>query len=133
MNKYHLFVINNEAYKIYKNHTDYLYKILLTLFHMKIEDFDYGIKLYNDICSPVSVKLLTNYFVSRFNTKKYNNYLYIDNTKDLIRISPSNILLITPNRNSILFKIFNIYNKKILVIDFNNNKYFWLNDIINNI
>ena len=43
-------------------------------------------------------------------------------------IKPSRIII----NNKNLFRLFNIYNKKIFVIDFKNKKYFWIKDILLN-
>ena len=48
MYKYYLFIINNNAYKIYKNNSYYLYNILNMLYHMKNTDLVYGINLYKN-------------------------------------------------------------------------------------
>lgn len=132
MYKYNLFIINNNAYKIFKNNSNYLYNILNLLYHMKKTDMIYGISLYKDICDKFSVKLLNNYITERFLTKNINNKLLLKNNREktYLRINYSNVFIESNVLLPQILKIFNIYNRKIFVIDFNNKKFFWLNDAI---
>jgi hypothetical protein len=75
MYKYYLFIINNNAYKIYKNNSKYLYDILTTLYSLKGNDLVYGINLYNSICDTFSSKLLDNYLDTKA-TCRMSTYLY---------------------------------------------------------
>lgn len=132
MYNYYLFIINNNAYKLYKNNPTYLYEILNTLYRLQGNDLIYGINLYKNICDIFSVKLLNNYLKERFNTKIDNNYIVINNRNRTIKIkiNYSRVIIKSNIKLPDILKIFNIYNKKIFVIDFKNNKYFWLNDKI---
>lgn len=135
MYKYYLFIINNNTYKIYKNNPVYLYQILNTLYHLKDSDLNYGLNLYKSICDVFSVKLLKNYINERFNTRTYKGKIKIknENTNIYLRINYSTVIIESNIRNPQIFKIFNIYNKKIFIIDFKRKNYFWLNDQINKI
>lgn len=130
MYNYYLFIINNNAYKLYKNNPTYLYEILYTLYKLKDKDLIYGINLYKNICDIFSVKLLNNYLKERFNVKYDKKYIVITNRnrKTRIKINYSRVIMKTNIKLPDILKIFNIYNKKIFIIDFKNNKYFWLND-----
>lgn len=131
MQKYYLFIINNNAHKIYKNNTIYLYKILDTLYHLKDSDLKYGLSLYKQLCDIFSVKLLNNYITDRFNTNIENSYLKLKSNKEKtkVKINFSCIIINSNCNNPEIFKIFNIYNKRIFTVDFKNKRYFWLNDI----
>ena len=132
MYKYYLFIINNNAYKIYKNNSYYLYNILNTLCHMKKTDWIYGINLYKNICDIFSVKLLNNYIKDRFYTETKNKKILLKNKeeKTSLKIRYSTVIIESSIYLPQIFRIFNIYNKKIFVIDFNNKNFFWLNDEI---
>ena len=106
---YYLFCINDESYNLFYNNSSYLYYILKVLLHIKKEDFIYGYNLYKSICIPFKTDVLKSYFK------------YLD-------IKPSRIII----NNKNLFRLFNIYNKKIFVVDFKNKKYFWIKDILLN-
>ena len=130
MYNYYLFIINNNAYKLYKKNPKYLYDIFYTLYKLKDKDLIYGINLYKNICDIFSVKLLSNYFKERFNYKIINNYIFINNRNKNIKIklNYSRVIIKSNIKLPDILQIFNIYNKRIFVIDFKNNKYFWLND-----
>ena len=130
MYNYYLFIINNNAYKLYKKNPKYLYDIFYTLYKLKNKDLIYGINLYKNICDIFSVKLLSNYFKERFNYKIINNYIFINNRNKNIKIklNYSRVIIKSNIKLPDILQIFNIYNKRIFVIDFKNNKYFWLND-----
>lgn len=132
MYRYYLFIIKNDAYKIYKNNPIYLYNILNTLYHLKSSDLIYGINLYKTICDIFSVKLLRNYINERFYTEKINNKIYLKNKteKTNLKINYSSVIITSNKKIPEIFRIFNIYNKKIFVIDYKRKKYFWLNDQI---
>lgn len=133
MYKYHLFIINNNAYKIYKNNSKYLYEILNTLYYLKGKDLIYGINLYNNICDLFSVKLLNNYLCDKFSIKHINNYMILTNKIEYtkIKLNYSNVVIISNKKIPNLLKIFNIYNHKIFVINYNNKEYFWLDEKLN--
>jgi len=135
MYKYNLFIINNNAYKIFKNNSDYLYDILNLLYHMKKTDMLYGINLYKNICDKFNVKLLDNYINERFLTINVNNKIKLKNKneKTYLKINYSNVVIESNILFPQIFKIFNIYNRKIFVTDFNNKNFFWLNDEIKKI
>ena len=133
MYTYYLFIINNNAYKMYKNNPNYLYNILTTLYNLKSNNLIYGINLYNNICDTFSVKLLNNYLNERFYIRRYKDYILLKNTEEetKIKIKSSRIVIITNKRIPNIFRILNIYNKKIFIIDFKNKEYKWLNDVLN--
>lgn len=135
MYKYYLFIINNNAYKIYKNNSYYLYNILNILYHMKNTDLVYGINLYKNICDTFSVKLLNNYIKERFYTEEKNKKIELKNNteKTILRIRYSTTIVESNVYLPQIFRIFNIYNKKIFLIDFDSKNFFWLNDEIKKI
>ncbi len=135
MYKYYLFIINNNSYKIYKNNSYYLYTILNTLYHIKKTDVIYGITLYRNICDIFSVKLLSNYINERFKVEHQNKEIILKNKqeKTFLKINYSCVLIKSTNIMPEIFRIFNIYNKKIFVIEFDRKKYFWLDEEIKKI
>ncbi len=132
MYKYHLFIINNNAYKIYKDNSSYLYEILNTLYKLKERDLTYGINLYKSICDIFSVKLLNNYLKDKYYIDKNKDYIILKNNKEItkLKIGFSRIIIITNVKYPNIFQIFNIYNKKIFVINYKEKKYFWLNELL---
>lgn len=131
---YYLFIINNNAYKLYKNNPKYLYDILNTLYRIKGNDLVYGINLFNSICNIFTTKLLINYLEERFYTKKHKEYIILKNNSELtkIKIKPSRIVIKTDKKIPNIFRLLNIYNKKIFIVNFRNGEFKWLNDVLNN-
>jgi len=133
MRKYYLFLIKNEYFKIYRDYSYILYKMLECLARMHTYDFSYGISIYNQLCNKVSVKLLNNYIDSKIRHHKISKkVIHIDSRFEdtYIQINTSCIIIKTNVVLPQILKIFNIYNRQIFVCDFNNGNYFWLNQQI---
>ena len=75
MYKYHLFIIKQDAYKIYRNNPYILYRSLLNLKNIGRYDFRYGISIYKQMCEHFSIKLLNNYITSKYSSKYINHNL----------------------------------------------------------
>lgn len=129
MRKYYLFVMKNEVYKIYHKNPSILYETLSNLYHLESYDFSYGISLYHQLCQPFSVKVLENYIKSKY---KYHvartNILQMKSfiEKTFVQVGYATTVILTDTKYPELFKIFNIYNRKIFVCDFIHREYFWL-------
>lgn len=130
MKKYYLFVIKNEYYKIYRKTPSMLYRTLENLYLLERYDFSYGISLYNQLCQPFGVKLLNNYIMNKYKCYSINSkVLQIKSLieKTFIQIGYGTTVIFTDKELPEIFKIFNIYNRKIFVCEFEQHKYFWLN------
>ena len=130
MRKYYLFVIKNEYYKIYRKTPSMLYKTLENLYMLERYDFSYGISLYNQLCQPFSVKLLNNYIKNKYKCYNINSkVLQIKSLveKTFLQIGYGVTVIFTDKEYPEILKVFNIYNRKIFVCEFEQNKYFWLN------
>lgn len=129
MRKYYLFIIKNEYYKIYKKNPKILYRTMESLYLLKRSDIAYGVSLFNQICQPFSVRLLNNYIKDRYKyqqvSKKVIKIRALAN-QDFLQIGYATSIVFTNNKNPEIFQVFNIYNKKIFVCDFENREYTWL-------
>jgi len=133
MRKYYLFLVKKEYYSMYKNKSYVLYKLLENLKNIETYDFSYGINIFHQLCLPFSVKVLSNYIENRINFKRINlKIIKIDSKFEntYLQINYSCIVIKTNINMPQIFKIFNIYSKNIMVCDFENQDYFWLNDHI---
>lgn len=131
MRKYYLFIIKREYFNLYYNKPYSLYKMLQSLKNLKAYDFSYGIKIFKEICLPFSVKLLNNYFNKKINLKRINDKKIKIASKfeeTFLELNYSCIVVKTNINMPEIMRILNIYNKNMLVCDFENNDYFWLND-----
>lgn len=130
MRRYYLFIIKKEYYNTYKNKSYVLYKILEKLYKLNAYDFSYGIKIYEELCLPFAVKVLSNYIYHHIQYEFINSkiiHLKSNFEKTYLQISyPCTIIKTNVNSPEIL-KVFNIYNHYIFICDFDMEDYFWLN------
>ena len=134
MNKYYLFIIQNKNYKIYKNKSYVLYKMLEKLYNLKAYDFSYGFNIYNALCDTVNTKLLEHYINSHIKHQKNGKLIKIKNNNIVtyLNINRTSIIMYTNKKKNYFFKVFNIYNPYIFVCDFQSKDYFWLNEYLKN-
>lgn len=132
MQTYHLFVIKKEFYKIYKNNSYSLYKVLYNLYNLNKSDLNYGITLYNQLCYPVNIKKLKQYFELLDNTRKGNNKYLITykNNKSLIILRPSRIIYKTTNIDEFSAYILDNYYKYLFACNFKRKDFYWINEKI---
>ena len=129
MRKYYLFMIKTEYYKLYKNKPNILYETLTNLYYLREPNFQYGISLFDSICQPFAVKLLTNYIKNKHTcTMESSKIIKVHSIKEktYLQINHSCCILKTNVNFPEILKVFHIYNKKIFIVDFNNKDYFWL-------
>ena len=134
MRKYYLFIIKNDYYKMYKKNSSVLYKTLFNLYNIKTSNLTYGLSLYDNLCNINSKKLLVNYIKKKYKYEMFSSKIIkldLDDENTFIQVNYSCIIIVSSNNFPTIFKILNIYNKRIFVCDFKNNDYFWLNDQIN--
>lgn len=130
MKKYYLFVIKNEYYKIYRKSPSVLYKTLASLYMLERYDFSYGISLYNQLCQPFSVKLLSSYIRNKYKCYSINSKVLQMKSlveKTFIQIGYAATIIFTNTELPEILKVFNTYNRKIFVCEFEHGEYFWLN------
>lgn len=133
MKTFYLFIIKDEHYKLYKKNSFILYKILESLYKLRKENLVFGISFYHQICNPFASKLLKNYIKEKVPYILINENIIkipslIENTS--VVIESSRVIVYTDSSCPQVFKIFNIYNKKIFVCDFFSDSFFWLNDYL---
>lgn len=130
MQKYYLFVIQSEYYKIYRKNPSMLYKTLENLYLLESYDLSYGISIFNQLCQPFSVKLLCNYINSKYKCYHINQRVVQMKSlieKTFLQIGYATVVILTNKKEPEIFKIFNIYNHKIFVCEFDKGDFFWLN------
>ena len=133
MRKYYLFIIKDEYYNKYRYSPYLLYKALYYLYKMNKYDLENGLYLYNKFCNIISKNVILNYIKNKFEYINYSKKIIKLNSvleKTYIQVNYSSIIILTNVNSPYIFKILNIYNKKIFVCDFNNRDYFFLKDSI---
>lgn len=134
MRKYYIFMIKDNYYQKYQYSPYLLYKALYYLYKMNKYDLENGIYLYNKFCNIIGKNVILNYIKNKFNYKKYSSkILKLESIleKTYIQVNYSCIIILTNVNNPYIFKILNIYNKKLFVCDFQNRDYFFLKEVIN--
>ncbi len=133
MKTFYLFIIKDEYYRLYQKNSFILYKTLESLFHLKEENLVFGISFYHQICNTFASNLLKNYIKEKITYTLINKNIIkipslLENTS--LVIEPSRVIIYSSSNSPEVFKIFNIYNKKIFVCDFFNDNFFWLNEYL---
>lgn len=134
MRKYYLFIIKNNYYNKYQYSPYILYKALYYLYKMNRYDLENGLYLYNKVCNIIGKNVILNYIKNKFDYKVYSDKIIRLNSvleKTYVQVNYSCIIIMSNINYPYIFKILNIYNKKIFVCDFINGDYFFLKETIN--
>lgn len=136
MHTYFLFIVKKEYKRLYLKKTYILFEILKNLYELEQNNHIYGVSVYHQICMPISKKLLSNYISERVPSIKlekdtYKILSFFENT--IVKINYSNIIIKTNRILPSIYKIFHVYHENILVCDFFNNKFFWLDKTLKNV
>ena len=129
MRKYYLFIVQPEYYKLFYKNPKTLYDLLYNLCQLKEPNLQYGFSLFNSICQPFPVKLLTHYIQNRYTCTTINSKqmkIHSIHEKTIIQIGHGCVIIQSNINFPEILKVFHIYHKKIFVCDFNNQDYFWL-------
>lgn len=132
MRIYHLFVIKDKYYNNYGDNPDILYNAFKTLINTSVNSYSLAFSIHNQLCEEVDMELLSEYFNQRFNIKDNKIKYLIENKRlkelSIVILKKSCIKVYTKANMPHFMRIFKIYNKRIFVVDFENEDYFWLND-----
>jgi len=128
MREYNLFIVKKELVYLYQNNPEILFKILYNLYKLK-RCFNYGVSLYNQLCLPFEVEIISKYLSDKYNLENKKDF-YINGT--LIKLKPSRVIVKSQYNLPNIIKIFNYYSHNIFVCDFNKKDYFWLKQFIKN-
>lgn len=137
MRTYYIFKIKKEFYNLYKNNPSSLYNILRHLYYMKRYELNYGYNLYKQLTNSLpKFKLDKSIFIKYHNdftySKQDNNHIINNLYKDeisILTIKKTYILLNTSKNYSTFFKELKDYSIELFICDFNNQDYFWINNI----
>ena len=131
METYHIFAIKKEIYNTYKNNPNSLYKTLFNLYKMNKEDLKLGIEIYNQLCNIIDVKNIKKYIeLLPIIRKAKNKYLILENNKkSVIILKYSRIIYKQERINENIKYILNNHYKYFFICNFNNNNYYWLNEL----
>ncbi len=132
MRTYHLFVIRKEYYDLYNDNSALLYKALSSLFKVKLNNYSFGLSIYKQLCEPIEISYLSDYLNYRFRLKKNRHkYLVVNDARketSLIFLKPSHITVYTNVNFPHVLNLFYLYQRRIFVVDIENQDYFWIKD-----
>lgn len=131
MHTYHLFVIQRNIFDAYLKKTGHLFVLLKKLYQMDKKNLQYGFSLYQQLCAPIHVKILTDYIIEKVPAIKiqkntFKMLSFFESTT--IYLHYTNITVETDEILPSIYEIFSIYHDHIFVCDFQENKYFWLRE-----
>lgn len=131
MRTYYLFCIKKKAYQKVKDKPKMLFILLKNMSKVRLNNYSYGLSLYQILCENIQVNYLANYLNYRFYiTNNKRKYLFINkklNEKSILIIRNSCIIIHTNVNLPNILNILNIYDRRFFVVDFENKDYFWLN------
>lgn len=132
MRTYHIFRIKKEYYSQYNDNPELLFKALSTLFNIKLNNFSFGLSIYEQLCKPINVNYLSDYLNDRFNIEHNKHKYLVSNDKknelSLLFINPSHITVTTRVNCPHVLSLLYLYERRLFVIDLENKDYFWLKD-----
>lgn len=131
MDTYHIFAIKKDIYNTYKNNSYSLYKTLYNLYNTNKEDLKLGISIYNQLCFLINTKKIKEYIELAPVIRKTNSkYLIVENSnKTILIIKHSNIICKYEKINKNIFYILNNCYGYLFACNFQNNDYYWANEL----
>ena len=106
-----------------------MYLVLEELFYLNSNKFNYGLTIFNELCLPFNKRKIIDELKSRFLC--VSNKIFVDNLEDTIIEFNNIFIVIKTNKNfPEIFKYISNLESNILVCDFTNKDYFFLNDFV---
>ena len=137
MRTYYIFNIKEEFVRLYNDRPSSLYSILKQLFYLNKKDLNYGVQVFSSITDKILkqelnkqlyIKYHRDMIYTKTDTEHIINNLYKDEIS-ILTIKNSHILLTTNHSYSSFFNILIDFNPNFFVCDFQNQDYFFLNNI----
>ena len=128
MRKYYIFMIKSTYYDMYMKNNHILYQTLKTLSNISIDNSNYGLELYSQICDLFDTKRIKQYF-ENINSKKEKNKYIVDfcNQITTFYVRKSCLVCITENNIPSILRVLTYYYPYLFACDFENEDYFFLN------
>ncbi len=139
MRLYYVFNVKREISKIYKDKPSSLYKILENIYYMHEEDVNYGFAIFKQITNIIKktelsnelyIKLHKDLVYSKIGNEHVINDLYHDEVS-ILKIKDSRIVIETNKSSFSFFGILNNINNCLIVCDFKEKDFFFMNEIVN--
>ncbi len=137
MRTYYVFKVKDEFKSLYRENQSILYHIFKQIYLLKKEDLAYGYSLFRQLTKKIDKeKLDKEIFISLHGTMPYSkrknkhhiNNLYKDETSSMI-IKHAYIQIESNQDNSEFLHVLNQFENPYFVCDFQNQDYFFLEDL----
>lgn len=125
MGKYFIFQIKEEYFNVYKNNPVALYKILENLYFLENMNFNYGISIYNQLCKPFDVNVISSYYNQY---KSILNKYVLYNDKSIFEINNTCLVVLSNSKLPEKIKKLHYYSRTLFVCEFKKQEYFWLEE-----
>ena len=139
MRMYYVFKIKDDIYKLYKDNSSSLYKVLENIYYMHIEELDYGFNIFKQITDRIKIMDINNFLYiklhkdliySKVDNEHIINDLYHDEVS-ILKIKSSHMVLESNKSYSSFFKLLGNINDHYFVCDFKEKDFFFLEEIMN--
>lgn len=122
-------MIKKEYYDIYMKNSHILYQTLKTLWNLSVENGNYGLELYNQVCDLFDVKRISQYF-DNINSRRINHKYIVDfcNQTTIFYVRPSCLVCKTDDNIPSILRVLTYYYPYLFACDFANNDYFFINN-----
>lgn len=137
MRTYYIFKVREEFIKLYHDKPSSLYSSFKQILNLNKKDLNYALEIFNSLCEKtgkneinkqIYVKYHKDMVYTRTDKEHIINNLYKDEIS-ILTIKNSYILLTTNHSYSSFFNILIDFDSNFFVCDFDNQDYFFLNDI----
>ena len=137
MRIFYIFNIKKDVYDIYKDTPSVIYNFFNYIYHGNKEDLDYSNIIFQQIAYKFNkekldlslyIKLHNKLIYSKRGEEHIINNLYKDEIS-IMKIKKSYIIINTNKNYTEFFKLINEVYKECIVCDFNNQDFFYLNEL----
>lgn len=137
MRTYYIFKVREEFIKLYHDKPSSLYSSFKQILNLNKKDLNYALEIFNSLCDKIGkneinkqiyLKYHKDMVYTRTDKEHIINNLYKDEIS-ILTIKNSYILLTTNHSYSSFFNILIDFDSNFFVCDFDNQDYFFLNDI----
>ena len=136
MRTYYIFFIKNDIYKITKNKTEVLYKLLESIKYLNKNEINLGFKVFEKLCDRVPKKninkLIKDDFIDNlsYNIFKDTHVIndFINNESTKLTVYSSHLVI---KSNALFPEFFNTLSKlnNLFACDFENMDYFYIRNV----
>ncbi len=138
MRTFYIFYINKEFKILTKDNPYNLYKALENIYYFDKDDMYTGMNIFDQVAIPFKKEEVNDYIFNNFKDNDFymmnkNKHKFFNKYRDekiLIKTNLTHIYLKTNMSNKYVFENINI-NPNLFACDFQNNDYFWVDNILN--